>query len=404
MASRVKKGKIAIHIQSEVQFFSLVPLLNELKKNKYDFQIVTDLFEDDKSGYKSMAEGVRKLLKDNGFVTKSLQALGDTVFDVYLTTYIDDHIKAKCYLKYEYGTLNIKPNLTYLPCAMQQFHGFLCQSTVTNELLKAYGATFPVDNLRFWNKKKTKRSSKRTRVLFAPTYNEQESEQELVEIIKELKKEYHVIVKGHHGTNYLKENQGKKDALVKEADEYYGSDACLSDLILSSDVCLFGNSSAIGEALYAGVPCAVFAKDLDYFKMEGMHTTQYYLVEDGVLPYTNKIKDVNCIIKAALSDKYCKKQKQCGDSLFPSEFHTGVDGYMKVIDYFLNECLAQEYCTLHDYVVNDSINKDKIIHSLESELVELNKQLDKNNALLERNSRRKLYKIADKIYAIRGKE
>ena len=404
MVSRAKKGKIAIHIQSEVQFFSLAPLLDELKKNKYDFQIVTDLFEDDESGYKTMAEGVKKLLKANGYTTKSIREFKDVVFDVYLTTFIDDCIKAKCYLKYEYGTLNIKPNLTYLPYAIQRFHGFLCQSTITNELLKVYGATFPVDNLRFWNKKKTKHNDKKTRVLFAPTYNEQESEEDLVQIIKELKKEYYVIVKGHHGTDYLKENKGKKDVLMKEADEYYGSDACLSDLILSSDVCLFGNSSAIGEALYAGVPCAVFAKDLDYFKMEGMHTTQYYLVKDGILPYTNRIEKVDSIIKAALSDKCYKKQKQCSDTLFPSDYHTGVDGYIKVIDYFINDCLAQEYCALHDYAVNDNIKKDIVIKDLNRELNTLKIQLDESRALLERNSRRKLYKVADKIYKIRGKK
>ena len=132
----MQKKKIAVHIQSEVQFFTLAPLLRELKKMPYWLEVVTDGFNDDQSGYKEMASGTMELIKKAGFKPKFLDDFPNEVFDIYLTPYIDGKIRAKCYLKYEYGTLNIKPNLTYTPEVMSGYHGFLCQSTVTTNWLQ----------------------------------------------------------------------------------------------------------------------------------------------------------------------------------------------------------------------------------------------------------------------------
>jgi len=343
--------KIAVHIQSEVQFFSLAPLLGELKKKYKNVRIVANFFEEDSSGFKEMVEGVRMLLQKNGYVLENVKKFKNEIFDLYLTPYIDNEIKARCFLKYEYGTLNIKPNLTYIPEAMERFHGFLCQSTITYELLKAYGATFPVDNLRFYGKKSKKNYRKKKTLLFAPTYNDLDDLDDIMKIIEQLKSQYYVIVKSHHGTNYLKENFDKKCVMEKLADEYYGSDINLSDLILRSDVCLFGNSSAIAEALYAGVPCAIFAKDLDYFKLGDIHTTQYELVKNNFLPYANKAENVMGAISDALTEEWVDVQKRLSMELFPKKYRTGIDGYMAVIEWFLESEVAGDYCRLHDYVI-----------------------------------------------------
>ena len=66
----VPKKKIAVHIQSEVQFFTLEPLLKELKKQPYSVEIVTDIFENNESGYKEMAASVVQLIKKAGYNPK----------------------------------------------------------------------------------------------------------------------------------------------------------------------------------------------------------------------------------------------------------------------------------------------------------------------------------------------
>ena len=388
----VPKKKIAVHIQSEVQFFTLEPLLKELKKQPYSVEIVTDIFENNESGYKEMAASVVQLIKKAGYNPKSLDSFKDTVFDAYLTPYIDNKVKSKCYLKYEYGTLNIKPNLTYIPAVMQEYHGFLCQSTITNNMLQVYGRTFPVDNLRFFGKKKKTVKREKPQVLFAPTYNDVDTEDELVEIVKNLKKKYYVVVKGHHGTEFLKKNASKKQVLVDLADKYYGSEASLSNLILESDVCLFGNSSVIGEALYVGVPCAVATGDLDYFKLGDIHTTQFLFVRDGYIPYAKTAADVNKAIEAALSKKMIEKQKELSQKIFPKEYRTGVKGYLDVINYFLYDEVAQDYLKLHDQNIEEKM-------TLKKELEQAKAKVE----VLEDIEKRKLNRMAAKIYKLEGK-
>lgn len=388
----VPKKKVAVHIQSEVQFFTLEPLLKELKKQPYSVEIVTDIFENNESGYKEMAASVVQLIKKAGYNPKSLDSFKDTVFDAYLTPYIDNKVKSKCYLKYEYGTLNIKPNLTYIPAVMQEYHGFLCQSTITNNMLQVYGRTFPVDNLRFFGKKKKTVKREKPQVLFAPTYNDVDTEDELVEIVKNLKKKYYVVVKGHHGTEFLKKNASKKQVLVDLADKYYGSEASLSNLILESDVCLFGNSSAIGEALYADVPCAVATGDLDYFKLGDIHTTQFLFVRDGYIPYAKTAADVNKAIEAALSKKMIEKQKELSQKIFPKEYRTGVKGYLDVINYFLYDEVAQDYLKLHDQNIEEKM-------TLKKELEQAKAKVE----VLEDIEKRKLNRMAAKIYKLEGK-
>lgn len=390
---------MAVNIQSEVCFFTVRALLKELDK-KYRVYVIVNRFAGNKDGYHEMANETVRLIETEGFKAWDILECQKEQFDLCLTPYIDERIKAKCYLKYEYGTLNIKPNLTYLPRVMESFHGFLCQSTITEALLSVYGKTFPVDNLRFWNKRRTKKVSDKKQVLFAPTYNDQDEVNDLVEIIKRLKEDYRVIVKGHHGTQYLNENSEKKTVLEELADEYYGSEVSLSDLILKSDVCVFGNSSAIAEALYARVPCVIFARDLDYFKLKDIHTTQYYFVEDGRMPYTGDPRNINEIVRQALTKEKIREQEELAEEIFPERFATGVKGYLDVIEYFLEDQTAQDYIKLHNYNIEMKYEK---IEEMQMELDSARTELKVANEWIEDAKKKKLYKVADKIYKIEGR-
>lgn len=418
-------GKIAMQIQSEVQFFTLKPLIFKLMEKNYSVDIIVDDFSTDGLGYNEIAKSAKKMLKKSGLDYMDFKEAHDNHYDVCLMPYMDKRIKADYYLKYEYGTLNIKPSLTYLPSLLDGFHGFLCQSTVTLELLKVYGATFPVDNLRFYKKISTTKSgdSEKKRLLFAPTYNDQDEIEELKRIIKILKTKYYVVIKGHHGTSFLKGNTKKREVFEEMADEYYDSTKSLSDLIVEADVCLFDNSSAIGEALYAKVPCAIYAKDLDYFGLGDIHTTQYQLVKRKIIPWTNKGDDLIKIVENAMSYEFRLKQSKASDELFPRSFKTGVDGYIDAIEFFLNNSLAKDYALLHDYVVNERNNSDdyckeksrndflehenKILKEknveLQHERTIMNEKINKMESIIEDNNKKKLYKLADKLYRLEGR-
>lgn len=396
-----KKPSIAVHIQSEVQVFSLLPLLERLKSDGgYDLQIVVDEFTTDTSGFKDVAASATELLKSSGFFPKSIDSFPDTVFDIYLTPYIDGVIKARYFLKYEYGTLNIKPNLTYIPEVMEKYHGFLCQSTTTSNLLSAYGKTFPVDNLRFFGKKRKSPKREKPQILFAPTYNDDDSVEEIAEAIKTLKPHFRIIVKGHHGTQFLKSNQDKKKTLESLADAYYGSETSLSDLILESDVCIFGNSSAIAEAIYVNVPCLIFAHNLDLFKLYDIHTTQFKLVESGYLPRCSNPKNILKTVQETLSPRVKAKQQQLADVLFPKEYHTGIEGYLSAIEFFLHSPDAEDYSRLHDRILD---SYKKTIAEKDQSNAELNQIISRQQLLLDNYEKGKLYKLATKLYKIEGK-
>lgn len=408
MTELVSGKSIAVSIQSEVQFFSLLPVLKELQARSYNLVVLVDDYMEDTSGYGKMGYGkmAKKtidLIKTSGVHFKKLtnQEKNHT-FDLCLMPYEDKTIKSRCYIKYEYGTLNIKPSLTYVPELMEGFHGFLCQSTISRELLSAYGKTFAVENLRFLNKKRIKHTGKK-RVLFAPTYNDMSDAEYLLEVIESLKKNYYVIVKSHHGVEYLVKNKDRKAVLKNVADEYYGSETELADLIMSVDACIFDNSSAIGEALYAGVPCAIVAKDLDFFRLGDIHTTQYKIVKEGFLPYSEKPGDADVLVKKATSVEYRNKQKELSAKLFLSEFKTGVQGYIDAIDYFLNDQNAQDYIKLHDYVLADKLKLAQERDLLMEQIKAYNEQISRQNAKLEDFSKRKLYRVADKLYKIEGR-
>ncbi len=401
-----KSKKIAIKLQSEVCFFTIKPLLVELKK-KYDVFLIVDRRVNEKDGNDKIASETARLVEGEGMKAWDIPECANKKFDLCLSPYYDDRIKAKCYLKYEYGTLNIKPNLTYFPESMELFQGFLCQSTVTEALLSVYGKTFAVDNLRFFGKKK-KISKAGTKVLFAPTFNDDYNTRDLSRILRSLKKNgYYVIVKGHHGTQYLDINKEKKDVLVELADEYYGSDASLSELILKADVCLFGNSSAIGEALYAGVPCAIFAHDLDYFKLGDIHTTQYHLAKERGVPYTNNPDRVNEIVKQALTKSEIDNQRQLSKEIFPDRFRTGVKGYLDAINYFMEDSIAKDYIRLHNFAVEERkkklIQKESEKEEIINELNKIKAELSAANEWIDDAKKKKLYKVADKLYKIEGK-
>ncbi len=398
----IMKKKIAIQIQSEVQFFSIAPVLEELKKSPYDFVVIVNDYRWDKNGYKEMMNALIVFIKNKGYKIKTVTECSENIFDLCLAPYMFKDIKARCYLKYEYGTLNIKPNLTYIPDVLEGFHGFLCQSIVTADLLAVYGKTFLVDNLRFFGKNKKKKPEREKKVvLFAPTYNDKEEIEELTQMVEKMKEKYKVVIKGHHGTEYLKNNLKQKNALINVADEYFGPETNLADLLMDVDVFLSGNSASIAEAIYAEVPCLIFAKELDYFKLEDIHTTQFELVKDGLIPYCNDIDEINEKIAETLLEDTSKKQRELACRFFPQRA-SGVKGYMKAIRYFLEDETAQDYIKLYDFVMSNNQKKIKKIEDMNRKYNACLVELATKNSILEDNSHKKLYKVADKIYKIKN--
>lgn len=387
----MKKQKIAITVQTEVQLFSVKPLFSKLDSRGYILHIIIDdMIGNIDSGFNELPKKLFKNIKEQGYNPKYASTLTSRdIYDIWLTPYVEPYTRAKCVLKYEYGTLNIKPNLTYTIELMGKFDGFLCNSTVTANLLSAYGKTFLADNLRFFELKSEKRKHNKEIILFAPTYNDNETTEDITNVVLELKKKYEVWIKGHHGTQYRTDKKAEKDTLIELADRYFDSMVPISELMMKVDVCLTGNSSVLGEALYSKTPCAIFAKDLDFFRLNNLHTTQYKLVNDGIILSCDNADDINDTIEKTLLPESIKKQSEYSNEIFPPELRTGTDGYIKTIEYFLFNKEAGEYLEIQRYkkeavrnIILDNKNKDYII---------------------EGYRKGKLYKISQKVYDLKRK-
>ena len=87
--------------------------------------------------------------------------------------------------------------------------------------------------------------------------------------------------------------------------------------------------------------------------MDDIHSTQWQLIQEGVIPWAKKSGEVVERVKEAVTAKYRKRQQECAKWLFPKEMRTGVEGYMKVIEFYLNDKLGQEYCHFHQYMVRE---------------------------------------------------
>lgn len=408
-----KDKKIGIMVESDANFYAVKPLLSELRKKYENLAVLVIDWRGEKDGHHEMFASTKKLLQNEGYEPIVLNDCRGETFDLFLAPYLygTEPINIKCAMKYSYGPLAMKPKLTHIPEMMEMIDVSLCEDTVNYELLKTYGATHLVDNLKFFGLKRLNGQHTKKHVLFAPTYNDEFEVQEIENAIKELKKKFYVVVKEHHGTSFLAENYEKKDVLEKEADEYYkSSDKNIAELIMEADACLLGNSATVGEAMYAGVPCAIFSKEMENFDLGNLQSTACTLTQKKIVPFTSQASKVNQCIELALSPEYRKKQSECANWLFPPESRSGVKGYMNIIDFYLNDELAKSYCDLHRYIVNMRRNK---LSELRSENQELRNRLDLmkiklNNEKNEVENLREimnggLHRIASRIYDVRYK-
>ncbi len=220
-----------------------------------------------------------------------------------------------------------------------------------------------------------------------------------------MKEKYYIIVKFHHGVLAEHENIYKLD---EKCDEWYDHKTELTALLERADVVLSDNSGAIFEAIYAEVPVAIFATEINENLAE-FYTTQYDLVQKGVIPYTDNIENIYDILEKALSDEYRKKQKEIREEYFyiPED---QVKDFLDVIKSFMQDNINIRYKQLHDIFCRDYMGKKALAEKLpyiEQEMKNCLDELSKIRQEKEVCERKlsyyengKLYRLMKKVYII----
>ena len=368
--------RVAIVFQNVIQWYALRPLVKLLSEKKIPVDILIYNPAQANDDYHSIAEDTIKTIKKDGFNVKDWPT--NKEYHLGLAPYSDMiSFKCKYRLGYCYGAVTTKPHFTLQPAHKMNFHGMMVHDTYTAELFSVYGRTYIVPYLYLESIKHRKISDKPV-VLYLPTYNEP-SVPLTAAALSELKNDYYIITKGHHGTDHLQEEQSKKNILKEIADENYDSNQYIKPLFEKADVVLSDNSGATVDALYAKIPVVIATKAISP-SFNGIEAVQQSLIDDGVIPYVSNINASN--LKATINRALTKKQQDiqatASDKLFPIKTG-GAEAWYKIIKLYIDEEIDQNYCKLHDYYISEwqKLKSDNLqIKPLQNEILALKTELD----------------------------
>src|SRR5699024_982757 len=114
-----------------------------------------------------------------------------------------------------------------------------------------------IGNLKYVDfKRKRKRKTDKLTILYLPTYAEYSSIEIIGPELKKLEKYYNIIIKPHHGTEYLKNEieQNRMKFLRNNFQNIYSSTDSLLDLLNECDVVITDQSGAVFDAICTKKP------------------------------------------------------------------------------------------------------------------------------------------------------
>ena len=415
----MEKRDIAVTVQNFVQFYSIKKGIDELIKRNYKVDIYIP-HTDDASGIGKMYdETYNELINTNYSLKRNTDK--NLSYKVLLEPYpMDIFLKFNFdyRLKYKYSLLSAKPNLVYRPEDNIYYDAILCYSPYDANFLNVYSKTELIGNLKYINFKRNPEHSVKPILLYLPTYGDVSSIDSIIKQLDKLKDKYYLVTKLHHGTSSLVNEAERIEKLKNISDECYNHTTELAKLLEKADVVLSDNSGAIFETLYAQVPLAIFSENINKNKLGNLDTTQYKLVQENYIPYTNDVNQIENVLELAMSNEYIVKQKELSNNLFYRP-ESPVKEFADLIEKYLTNNVDLTFKQVHDVLVNDYVTKIEHINELQTTLANSNTDYNQLQSILngknlqiqnlENNIKEKdciimyyetgkLYKISKKIY------
>lgn len=378
------KNTIAITFQNLVQFYSIKNGIDALINKGYLVDIYVPS-SDDNLGFGDMFDETYNSLIKFGY--SPLRALDSSKkYKILLEPYpMDFYIKinSKYRLKYKYAPIAAKPQLTCNPENNIVYDAILCYSTYEANYLKPYTNTHIIGNLKFINFSRTNTTKNgKPILLYLPTYGNNSSIDTIIESLNTLKNDYYIITKSHHGTSYLNDEKYRIEKLKQISDEFYNHGTQLIDLLSQASVVLSDNSGSIFEAIYAEVPLAIFADNLNKNKIGEFNTTQYEIVKKDFVPYTNNINEIKLILDKALSAEYIEKQKLLKEKLFYTSSDP-IKDFIEIIETYLNDNIDTTSKAIHDVLVKNYLEKISLINDLNSTISNKTEHVNELNKIIK---------------------
>jgi hypothetical protein len=376
----VMKKDLFIYIETQVQFDSIAPLVSYLGRES---GLTFDIFIPSGDGADNQAiyDGVAKTIIGKGItvVRKLDKRVLCTEYKIALLPYtykwLYHRINAKYRIEFQYGSHPFnKASWGISRYIEEDYHAdaVLLYTPTIQPILEVFFRTHIVPDLKFINFKKAKKIHKKRTLFFAPTYNEMNFAVKFLENIDEIKRKYRVIMRGHHRTDCVNDGKELMDKLYSNADEVFESEKCsIKQPLEQSDIMVSDDSGAIFDAIYCGVPVALFSKDTNAFRYHEIDTIQHKLVKRGDVLWTNKSNMLFGNIEKTLLPKMLEKQRVLRDELFPEKFTDPIERWMQILNIYLNDELPGEYVLAKKYWIEHIDGLEQFGREMQARTLEL---------------------------------
>lgn len=347
--------RVAVVVLNLIQFQSIRYGLDGLTKKDIPFDIFVPKVTK-KNDFFSMFEETTKKIIELGYDVNRTSNPKMT-YKILLEPYsIKGFLKINSVykLKYKYG-VSAKPSIVYTPHMCFGYDAILCNNEYEKDVLNVYSDTFNIGNLKFANKKHLQKSNSKQKtktILYLPTYGDFTSIDEIVEVLKTIKVNYNILIKIHHGTSFLKSEVEHMEKLREFVDEIYDQNTELVDLLEKSDIVLSDNSGSIFEAIMAEIPVAVYGERKN-LKLGSLEALQNTLINDGIIPFTDKAMEIDKILNKAISDEIITKQLELKKKLFTVGQTDMVNNFIEIIEHFLNLNSISDKKRLRDFFIEE---------------------------------------------------
>lgn len=362
----INNEPIAFVIHNTVLYETIKPVLRELERLNIGYDLfIPEIYEDK---WRDMAADTYEFLKS---IHQKVELINDKplkkytiAFYPYLPYYIE--VDSVYTIRYQYGMA--KPNWNFGAWSLR-FDYILCNSTYDYSVLRTYAACEITGLLKFANFQKIKsdRDNGKPNLLYLPTYGVESSIEQVISELEQLKNEFNITIKLHHGTTYLE--QERVELIKGIFPEVLDHRDSLVDLIARTDVILSDGSGAIFDALYTDTPIVIFPQ-IETNSFEGLLSLEGEMVRKNIVPVVKEKKQLREKLVTALYDEAAiKKREKFASNLFPVKGELTVQKVMNIIHDFLNHSIDEKYIAGHNHLVKDFLAK-------ESKISELNQRND----------------------------
>lgn len=395
----MKLKNVAIIFQNNIQFNSFENALKIMKERDINIDIFIPKYESN-DGFPDMFNEFYNNIINLGYNIH--REITDTEYDILFCPYeiiqFKD-LKRKYTIKYMYG-ISTNPSYSMSLKINYYFDAFLCYGEEDEKILNNYGKTFKIGNLKYLNTKINKKKNNKKTILYLPTYSTNSSIEILTKELTKLKHKYNIIIKPHHGTEFLNNDieKNRRELIKKNFENIYSSKTKLEELLNIADIVISDMSGAVFDAVSLNIPVVMYynSDSCKYGEYESNCTK--YAKSGHIIAFETLNNNLDKLIEKAMSKKQIEKEKELFNILFECDNKDSKKLFINFLNELENNVINEEYLQVHNKIkeeisafINDSLIKEKLQAELNYEKnknQELNELLKDNNKNLERLQRK----------------